>query len=528
MLVFSASVLAAQTIGSNDPRTIEARSPVWMQVWSPLAPIMDIPRELPRAVALPMLLTAPAPRVGQFWTAGTPAELRAEASDSYATAAGQLGRESGSFHRPLDPETVETRQLHAIGWRQIRDNGAAIGSIVVANELMDPASYADASAPYGSAPMVVTDTSLPDMRRVRARLEGAVGYRLGSWGLGVGLGVEAQDYRTDNARFPRISRSAIPGVVLGISRTVSGLRLGVHGRWVGGAETLTLNPIPAFGQAHLLFGFTEPDPISVAMVPGLYRRSERDATAIGVSLSGSLSGVTWVLVAQRERRTESQSSQRLSSGEDDSWTAEGFAGTAALQARPLSRVLVTAWVGGRTLEGSATRIGLTGDVFRARENRVRGMVDVRYATVDSAWQLGVVGAIGRDYRLREDFVALLYSEVTAWSPGVSVELARRLDARTAVSIGVARSFAAASSIVPDATNLGPVYRQLIAPEHALGAAETQPMTVGLALTRDVTSGATVWVRGWRESVSPNGTVGLPFFPDGDRSTWSVAVGVRLR
>jgi hypothetical protein len=156
------------------------------------------------------------------------------------------------------------------------------------------------------------------------------------------------------------------------------------------------------------------------------------------------------------------------------------------------------------------------------------MVDVRYATADSAWQLGAVGAIDRDYRLREDFVALLYSEVTTWSPGVSAEVARRLDARTAVSIGVARSFAAASSIVPDATNLGPVYRQLIAPEHALGAAETQPMRVGLALTRDVTPRARVWVRGWRESVSPNGIVGLPFFPDGDRSTWSVAVGVGLR
>lgn len=194
----------------------------------------------------------------------------------------------------------------------------------------------------------------------------------------------------------------------------------------------------------------------------------------------------------------------------------------------MAGLLVSGWVAGRRLEGAATRIGLTGDVFRATENAVRGTLDVRYATRDSLWQFGAVGTAGREYRLREDFVALLYTEVTSWSPGMSLEIARRLDARTAVSIGGGLRVFAASATLPNPETLGPVYRSLIAPELALDATESRPTAVAFTVMRQLTGRVSGWAQGWRESYQPAGDVELPLRPSGDRSTWSITIGAALR
>ena len=174
-----AAPLAAQVVGSNP-----AEVPAWLEGWSPLQWTADLPRTLPSAVgSLPDPLLWGLQRTGQFWTAGNPAALPFELTDHFSAYRAVEWRESGSYHRPLDPQRTTDAGLAAVAWRPFETHGAAIGRVRVAHVGLGRV-LSDYDLAYPTSPYVVMDTAGSALGRTDASLEGALGWRGGALGLG--------------------------------------------------------------------------------------------------------------------------------------------------------------------------------------------------------------------------------------------------------------------------------------------------------------------------------------------------------
>jgi hypothetical protein len=529
------SVLGASTLRAQSPlaaqRPADSGLPAWMTAWSPLAPIADLARIIPRAAPLADLLGAPPPPVGLFWVAGTPAALGFEVTSRRGQMSAGLAGDDGSYRRPLDPTGASVTQLSGIGWQPVGDRGAAVGRVLLEQEILGSATESDALAPFGSDPIVITDTTRPDMRRLGTQLEGALGWRFGPWGVGAGGGVRIEDHRTRGARFPRIGKATTPGVALGVSGALpwAPVRVAVYGRWAGGNETVVL-PAPAGpGRVYILNGYSDPDPADIQPQSGFFRRTERDALAGGFGASGTLRDVSWVAFAERTRRTDDHFSARIENPPTDRWHATGSAYGAAVQ-WPLPRydLYVTAQWRLDRLTGDATRADLTGVIFRATESVSRLTADLRYLPA-SAWAVAATFALVRQSHRREDFIAETYTDLKAWTPGLGVEVARAFGAN-AVSAGYAIAAYEPSGGIPDPSNMGPIYQQLIAPEQSLYATSAHPSLAAVTWRHSFPSGTALLLTARRESVGAGGdvlTATLPYAPKGSRTLWNLTLGVVL-
>lgn len=522
----AAQVGAAGSVGSP-----AAAAPEWVWGWSPLRPLLDLPRDrLPGgAVDMPALLTAPAPRVGLFWTAGNPAGLPLEVREARAEFRAGAAGISGDYARPLDPGSESAVGASALGWRPLGPRGAVIGGFAAGRASFGDSLFADVDRPYGSNPYLVIDTIGDPVDRITARLEGAGGYRLGDLGVGLALGYESGEANTVESPVPKNARSVMPAVTAGISYGDQGLRGGVFCRWQGWTEQITVTTVARPSRIYQLDGYGEPEPLDLQ--PARYqRRFERDGRAVGAAVAGRTLGVEWTLHGRRKMVDERQTS-RLQENEPrlDRWDAEGWSGGAAFQrAFGAARLMLTGRVGYTTLEGEALRADIGEVTFRADEDRFSAVLDGRLRP-GSGWLLGGRLHAVRESRRRRDLLAEARSDIVAWEAGAAVGVARSFSGGLALSLEGLFSSYGPSGLAPDPAERGPVYRRFVGPALSLALEEAQRAAGALTFRWRTAEGTAFWLRGEAGSLRPTGGIDrLPLTPTGSRSAWSLTAGAALR
>ena len=525
--VVAARAGAAQSLGLAQGRDL----PAWMQEWSPVDSHADLPRLLPSASdALPLLLL-PTPRVGLFWLGGNPGALPAEVGPEYSNFMGARSGQSGDYHRPLDPGGADLTQVSALSWQPIGRRGAAIGRIVVDQELQDPGTYADQAQPYTSNPFAVTDTAQSPMRRIRLRMEGAAGARVGAWGLGGALGYESRNDYTRHAAFIRFDRQVTPAATLGITRSFgdSGLVLGIHGRWSGGAETVDMNRLTEPGRLYQLEGYAD---VPAQDVNNYYRRLESNEVSGGGGASGTLAGARWVVFGEAAHYREGLWSQQYTDNPaEDHWETHAWSVGAAVQRALGSQWLVTLQGRYRSLTGNGDLVADSGAVvFRAREHALSGSAEIRLLPTEDGWTGVAVFSVVSDRRQRTDSMAGIGTDLKAFTPGVAVEVGKTVLKRLFISAGAAYATYFPNGTIPEPLARGTAYQTMIAPEIEVEATEASVYALSLSLRWQVRDGMAVWASTRTESLAPT-TYGLQlasgFRPDGSRTATSVVFGVAL-
>lgn len=523
----------AQAPGDGMPRATEPLLPAWMTDWSPLVPIADHPRELPRAPGAPGLLLDATPRIGLFWSAGNPAGLGSEVDRRWNGLGLQGALDRGSYRRPLDPGDALSVGFLGLGWQPLGRGAAAAGRVLVDQENLRRAPFADLIESYGSDPNVLADSSFPKMRRVRARFEGAFGWASRGWGLGISAGMEVRDHRSQEARFPRLGRRSVGAVTLGAARRlpVGRVRVGVHGGWQGSAETVNLLSQPALGTAYRVLGYAEPIRAEVGPPTNLlFRRVRRDAWTAGVEAAGNVRFARWVLGWNTVHRRNRHFSALEAHPPQDRWVADGWVLRAALQhVAPDEPIGVTARLNYSRLDGDASRADLPGTVFRESETVFTADLELRYSPETTPWMAGLSVVALREIRSAHDFVAEVRSHIRSWMPGAALELARAFGSGTRVSVAYSAVARSASASIPNPARIGPLYRLLIGPTLSFEATEARPYRLELGVSERLGAGARILLRGVRESVGPRAVEpGLPLPPSGNRTLWAVTATVILQ
>lgn len=497
------------------------------QTWSPLEPRADLPRRLPRVGAVPASLLLPPPRVGLFWTAGNPAGLRAELTDTRTDFALASGHESGTLRRPLDPGASTMRQASGMGWTPVDSRLALIGRVVLDQERFDPGAHADVVEVYPTSPFVTLDTSTTATRRTRVRLEGAAGLQLGAWGLGLALGYEAREHQTIEAGLVRRTRQTLPGATIGLTRTVGSMRLGPYARWRNRAETIFLIERAAQGQAVQLEGLREVRPLEIVAL--FYRRIEEDIPSVGWSVSGPLLGGDWTLYLERSWLRERLTRQEANDPAEDTWNVNAWGAGGAYQRRVGRRALLTLDARYTRLRGDGDlALDSTGVMFQAAERAASALAELRVLPDTVGWSVVVGVQVRWEYRLRDALTVPIAAHVTGLTEGVSVEVGRAVSPRVFATATLGFASYSANSSFPAPTALGTVYRTYILPEYDLASRAAQPWLGGVAVQWKVGPRTSLWVSATGERVSPTKEGPTSFGPRGSRSVVGVTVGVTLR
>ena len=270
----------------------------WLGAWSPLRPIIDIPRSLLRAPPAPGVLNTPSPMGGAFVLAGAPGALARDLKPAlrgdttrFSDLQVRASSENGDYRRPLDVQDSRVTQVSGMGWSPVGARGIAIGKFVVDREHNDVSSFAERVAPYWSSPIVATDSVTPPMLRTRARLEGALGLRLGEFGIGMSAGIDTREHNSIDFPLRRSGRATTPAVMVGIERTLPWYRarIGTYYRWSEPNETNVLNPAPLPTVIYAIQGYDEPFGIPVNSGSSVFIRNDRRATAIGGTVEATIS-----------------------------------------------------------------------------------------------------------------------------------------------------------------------------------------------------------------------------------------------
>lgn len=533
----AATVLAALTVlaGNVEAQTSGASArgprPAWLGAWSPLGPLADVPRLLPGSAAdFPSLLTAPAPRLGLFWTAGNPGALAFELGDSRLEFRTDVREESGDYARPLDPGSESEIDVAALGWAPVGERGAVVGRFGAGRSRHGDSVFVNVMEPYGSNPMVVVDTVGDPVRRETVGLEGATARRFGPVGLGIALGLEAREASTLASPVPKRARSTAIGATPGVSWSPGNgalERVGPYGRWTRERQQVAVFTISQPSRIFELQGFEDPPPLDLQ--PAVYRRRfERDAWALGLAAAGTVLGARWSAFGQRERAVERQFS-RLAENRPpmDRWEAEGWsAGADVHRAVAEGALLLTGGGRYRALSGAADLQSVTGTVFRSEEERLEANLEVRWRGAEG-WQVAMLAgglSTNRDQRDRLIGARASLRVREVWS---GAEVGRSLG-RLAVAAGGTLTSRGASGGIPPVSELGPVYRRFVGPELAYAATEADAHAVRFTLRWRANESTDLWLDGRSGSVRPTDAVRLELAPDGSRDGWRIAGGIVLR
>lgn len=529
--LFLCPSVLAQELGSR--RAIDTGAPAWMLAWSPLRPIADHARDIPRAPELPRLLIASERELGLLWSIGNLGAAPFEVPGRWNELRLAGAADDGEYRRPMDPADVEVLQFSGLGWEPVGSGGAAVGRVALDREKAGLLEFADLLEPHSSSPLVVADSSVSDMRRLRARFEGGFGWRFGRWGIGAAAGIETRDHRGERSALPRVSRMSAAGLSLGVVGQVpfAGVKLGGHVRWRRDVETSSVFARLRDAVVFQLQGYAEPAPLEVKPPAQIYfRRLESEAWLWGLSAAGRLAASEWVIAVEQTERADGQHSAALSADpSEDRWEADGTTVSGAVQ-RALSgeRLLLSASARYSTLDGDATLADLEGIVFRASEEAFEGAVDVRYARAGWPWSAGLTLSLRRESRFRRDFVSDVFTDVESWTPGFGVEVARDLGASTRLSAAYAIGFYSATASIPNPESMGPVYRLLIAPEMSLYGTESRPNRAALSWRQSLGARSALLLRAERETAAPHDVEdGLAFAPRGRRTVWRLSFSLLL-
>lgn len=531
-----ATAMVAMVLGTPVPATAQSpdpltpvrspQTPTWMTAWSPLARLATWEREVPSAPPSLRLLDTPAPRVGQLWSTGTPAALALEADDAWGEIRFRGGGDEGAYRRPLDARDHSAIQLSALRWQPLGERSGVAGRVVADETTSDLGSPAIYQVRHSPDPFVFTDTTTPPMRHVRIRLESAYGWRGGPWAIGAGLGLEMSDDRTRKARAARLGRLSAPALSFGLLRVLSDASLSVSafGRWAEANENSRIAlPGGIATEVIELDGLGDPEPRRAAGPSVVARNVGRNSYALGGGVAGRLGRWHWVVHGERAHLENVHVGSRLTDEVPNTWEAKAWrVGLDALgSAGPLRAVVSARYA---ALDGDAFRRDLEGQgaIFRARQRTFAGFVDLRAADADSVWIAGLRVSIGRETRLRRDFLVRATENIVDASPGVSVEAARWLSERVALSVGGSFSRYEPSGTILDSGMIGRIQPELVAPELAFHAAAARAYAASATVLAHLTQGATLVVRGRLDRSRPVGSVPAA---GAERSVWSVAAGV---
>ena len=531
-----AAIVVVMVLGAPGPAAAQSadpltpvrspEAPAWMTAWSPLSRLRTWEREVPSAPPSLRLLDAPAPRIGQLWSAGTPAALAHEANDAWGEIRFREGGDEGEYRRPLDARDHRTIQLSALRWQPLGERSGVAGRVVADETTSDMGSLATYLVRHSPDPFVVTDTTTPPMRHVRVRLETAYGWRSGPWGIGAGLGLEMSDDRTRKARAARLGRVSAPALSFGLLRLLSdaGLSVSAFGRWAEANENSRIAlPGGIVTEVVELDGLGGQEPRRAAGPSIVARNVGRETYALGGGLAGRLGQWNWVVHGEREHLENVHMGSRLTDEVPNRWKAKGWRVRVDALARlgPIRAVVSAQYA---ALDGDAFRRDLAGQgaMFRARQRAFTGFVDLRATDADSVWIAGLRVSIGRETRLRRDFLVRAAEDIAAASPGLSMEVARRVSERVALSLGGGFSRYAPSGTIPDSGVFGRIQPELVAPELALYTAAAGAIAASATVFAHLAQGVKLVVHGRFDRSGPVDSVpGV----GAERSLWSISAGV---
>jgi hypothetical protein len=522
-LVFATAALAGAPVAAQQ------QLPGWAGAWSPLRPITTQLRHLPLGAAVDDWGFGLSPRSGLLWTAGNPAGLASDVTESRAWLGLSRSDQGGEYRRPLDPNGVGTWTLGGLGWRPL-GRGAVAGRIAFDSRHASVATGTDVLAPYDADPFVMVDTSSPGRNSTHATLEGAAGWRFGGWHMGFSLGAELHRDRSQNTRFSRIGRSSVTGAMVGIGRRISplDLTLALHGRWLGRRETHLLSTTPGGSTVFILFGYDEPDTIAVSPPGGLLRRTTADGFAAGAALQGRVGSVDWIAFVERGAWDAGHVfAVAVDNPATDRWkataTAMGLSGGVPL----FDRVLLRLDARYDRLNGDARRADLQGVVFRIADSRLRLGGSLELLDPASPWQLAL-SLRGDQVKLdREDFLAGAPLHLTAWMSEAALAVGRHFGNGSAGVVVAAGLFTPAAAI-PDPATLGPVYGTYLAPEQSLNAVAALPLSAGLWMRYRFSAGVAAYLQALGGRTAARGVLPpIPFLPTGDRHQTRITAGIEL-
>jgi hypothetical protein len=503
--------------------------PEWSTAWSALRPIELQARRLPFGTGLAERGLGLAPRIGLLWSGGNPAGLAQDVTESRSWLELARADRWGAYRRPLDADGVSAWTLQGLGWRPL-GSGAVAGRIEFDSRRADVATGTDALFPYDPDPFVLVDTTSPGRTSVHAALEGAAGWRFGSWHAGLSLGVAMHRDHSLDTRFSRIGRSAMPGVMLGVGREIAPLRMviAVHGRWLGQRETHLLATTPGGSRVFILSGFYDPDPIDVSPPGAMLRRTNADGFAAGASAAGRIGRVAWSALFERAGwAARHMNTVTVDSPPADRWKSTVTRFAVLARAPVTSRIALHVGADHGALSGDARRADLEGVVFHVSDATLTLEGGVEFVDPASGWQASL-GIQGERVRLhREDFLAEVTSDITSWLTEAVVTVGRQFGS---VSGGVvlAAGLYTPVAAIPDPATLGPVYGSYIAPEQSLYAVAALPVSGGIWLRNRFGRSVTGYLRAGAERAAARTPLpSIPALPRGQRYQTQIALGIEL-
>jgi hypothetical protein len=128
---------------------------------------------------------------------------------------------------------------------------------------------------------------------------------------------------------------------------------------------------------------------------------------------------------------------------------------------------------------------------------------------------------------RQDFLADVPSDITAWLAEGSLAVGRHLGSVSAGVVLGAGLYTPAAAI-PDPETLGPVYGTYIAPEKSLYAVAALPLSAALWLRHRFSGSVTAYLRAAGARTSARGPLPpIPALPAGTYHRVHIAVGIEL-
>lgn len=499
----------------------------WDQAWSPLQARADLPRRLPAPHATAASLLLPATRVGLFWTAGNPAALRDELTDSRSDYAVGFVRESGTLRRPLDPVATRGRTASAHGGTVTGERLAFLGGALLDQQEFDPGTYANVAEAYPSSPFVTIDTSRNATRRTRVRVEGALSVRLRAWAIGTAIGYEAHERQSMASGLVRRTRYVLPGVTAGITRRVGPVRFGPYARLRVRAETVFLIEREGEGLVLQLEGLREVPRLDILGV--YYRRIEERVPSVGWSAGGSAMGGTWSGHVERGWLRERLTRQETNNPAEDRWDAGAWTGGLAFQRSVSPRALLTLHAHHSALRGEGDlALDSAGPIFRAQERATSMRAEWRLSGDGVPWSFVTGLQATLEHRVRDAVSIPIASAQTGLTTVLSVEAGRQVTQRLFMTATLAGGHYSARSSFPAPFAMGPTYREYILPEYDLFSRRARPALVAVALRWATGVHSWVWLRGSSTYVSALQGPATAFGSDGSRKAVSVLAGVTHR
>jgi len=450
-----------------------------MAAWSPLKSFGDLPRELPMSSSGIPVLAMPTEKVGVFWNGGNPAALPWDVSNPYQQANVSRTTESGRFRRPLDVPHQDASRVDALGWRPLGENGSVIGRVAVDRTIDDPSSFSNTLDPYSSSPLAVIDTTASALRHTGAGLEGAGGWRLGRWGLGIGLGYQTGLRQTISAAFTEQNKAVSSGINLGVLRELGQhFRVGLRAHWNVGQETINVLEVGQEGIVFVLQGYNEVQPTQVQV--NFFRRSSEDNRRLGLDGGGELGAIRWAAFADVGKNRERVTSARQDDPPTDLWSTTGPAGGVSLQA-PLFGGKFTLITKGTfsQLTGKAQHVLPAREGLGASESFYDGRVSLRLNPTHEGWESVVGASLNRQNRDRADAFAQVRSAVSGTISSATVDIGKSMTPRLKIAAGYAIAGYSGSATIDSKNPGGVLYQTLFRPELDFAAEGSRSQAVNL-------------------------------------------------